>query len=480
MPLNLYFADHQLIPESPWAATEGSLSPRRVADQSPIILNEKMWALQPWTEFLRRYATNISVNSAKAYGRDLFRFAQYLDHRALSLSAVIEDDLHDYRRSRKEQGLSDRSWQREAVVLRAFFDFLVEDKLIDKVPWQPMGRYSVLKPRGESYALEVRALTHEQWLHFKNVGLGGLLPDGSVDYSFRGISTQRNATAVELALTTGMRLQEWRTVLLPEIFPENGGGSSVVLEATAKGRRRRTVYIPQKTVHDIDLYTRVERRRVVRKAQPRLRRNIEDLAVVQEIKEDAGKVAYTYLGETYRVPFHLISVQHRAVLVEQIGDYIEPLSLFVGSTGQPPSQRSWHGVFSAANDRLRQFDEDLARPRRAITPHDLRHTFAVVMLQSLQLRALERPRNSGSGMGSISEHIIHNPLLTVQRLLGHASPSTTMNYLRYIEESDALIQRAFDAWNDPLKNYSDYVIGRIMGDSKAGEENETTSTHDHG
>src|SRR5699024_11620504 len=50
-----------------------------------------------------------------------------------------------------------------------------------------------------------------------------------------------------------------------------------------------------------------------------------------------------------------------------------------------------------------------------------------------------------AGHGTLSEHIISNPLLTVQRLLGHASPATTMIYLRYLEEADALIQRSFDA-----------------------------------
>ena len=84
------------------------------------------------------------------------------------------------------------------------------------------------------------------------------------------------------------------------------------------------------------------------------------------------------------------------------------------------------------------------------------------MLRSLQARAaqLERSRPK-HGFGTISEHIIHNPLLTLQRLLGHASPSTTMVYLRYVDESDELIQRAFESWSDNERDYASYVLAQI-------------------
>jgi integrase len=52
-------------------------------------------------------------------------------------------------------------------------------------------------------------------------------------------------------------------------------------------------------------------------------------------------------------------------------------------------------------------------------------------------------------------------LLTLQRLLGHASPSTTMVYLRYVDESDELIQRAFESWSDNERDYASYVLAQI-------------------
>lgn len=466
MPLHLHFADHSLVSSSQWATSGDTPLTPRVPVGCPIILNERFWPAQPWTEFLRRYARNVSVNSAKAYGRDLFKLANYLEEHALTWETVTNDDLLDYRSQRIGQGLSERSWQRETVVLRAFFNFLVEEGLLHDTPWRQIGKYSVVKPGPVTYEMDVRALTHEQWIRFKHVGLGGQRPDGSIDTSFRGRSAQRDTTAAELAITTGMRLQEWRTVLLPELVPTNGGGASLVLEATAKGQRRRTVYVPQKTLNDVDLYARVERKRTVRKAQKWLSRHLADLAVIHDVEDNTGKVTYTYQDITYRKQFFQIPVHHRAVMVEKLDGHIEPLSLFVGTTGKPPSQRSWHNTFSTANHRLQCFAEELPRLRRPIVPHDLRHTFAVVLLQNLQLHALEQAKPGRVGRGTLSEHIISNPLLTVQRLLGHASPATTMIYLRYLEEADALIQRAFDAWDDPLKDYSDYIIDRILADRK--------------
>ncbi len=99
--------------------------------------------------------------------------------------------------------------------------------------------------------------------------------------------------------------------------------------------------------------------------------------------------------------------------------------------------------------------------RTRITPHDLRHTFAVVLLKSLTEVALAREteRRAGNvGPATLSEHIAINPRLTVQRLLGHSNPATTMVYLRYIEDTDALIQDVFESWSDEGMTYADAVL----------------------
>lgn len=457
MTLHLYFTDATRIADAPTEIRDANPTAAVVPHKCPVILDEHFWPLQPWTEFLRKYAQNIALNTASAYGRDLFNFARFLEQRGLNVSTLTNDDFVEYRNLRFEEGLNHRSWQREAVVLRAFFDYLLRTGYLEEVPWHQVGQHSVLNPRNKTFDMAVRALTKRQWEVFKNVGLGGETLIGDLDDSFRGRHPLRDTSAAELAITTGMRLQEWRSLLTIDFTPLQSGGQSVTLEATTKGSRRRTIYIPQSTWEELEFYRRTERETTVQKAQPWLRRNLNTLALVSRFEPASSVLIYRLHGTEHRARTRDIPLAHRQLLVVKDADKIEPLSLFLGSTGKPPSQRAWHSTFTAANRRVWDAEDTPEYSRVAVVPHDLRHTFAVVLLRNLQVKALQGIDYSSVGVGSISEHIVSNPLLTVQRLLGHASPATTMSYLRFIEEADALVQRAFEEWDDPTKDYADYV-----------------------
>ncbi|GAA2440730.1 tyrosine-type recombinase/integrase [Mycolicibacterium llatzerense] len=434
-------------------------SPRLIQDGTPIILDDFMRPMEPWCTFLRLYCANLSANSVKAYARDTLAFARFLDARQTGVTEVAESDLVAYRAQQLAAGLSWRSWARHLVVIRALFTYLYETGQRDTVPWIQVGSRSVVSPRIPKTELDVRALSHAQWITVRDIGFGGQLPNGEMDCSYRGRSTVRNVCAVELALTTGMRLSEWSTLLDCEIAHDLHG-VSIALQACAKNERSRRVYIPASTIASINLYRNTERVALVRKSQASLRSKLASLAVVTEIDHSAGKLLYRMGSENKRTPIAAIPIELRRRLV-RIDDsgLIEPLSLFVGKGGKPPTQRRWHQYFTEANERLARLGELAPVMGRAVTPHDLRHTFAIVMLRSLQQRAANLERSCPTnGFGTISEHIIHNPLLTLQRLLGHASPSTTMVYLRYVDESDDLIQRAFESWGDETKTYADYAL----------------------
>ena len=427
LPVDLYFADWSLVsrPDRLKAVGSDAISTPRVPDGTPVLVDDSMRPVEPWCTFLRLYSQNLRRNSVVSYARDALEFGRFLETRDVGVLDVSESDLVAYRADRFASGVSPRSWARQLVVIRALFTYLYETGRRDSLPWIQVGSRSVVTPRIPRTEMDVRALSHAQWVALRDVGFGGELPTGELDRSYRGRSTVRNACAAELALTTGMRLTEWSTLLDVEVRSE-GAGTSLVLEACAKNGRRRRVYVPASTVQTVELYRNTERKSLVRKAQATLRRKLPNMAVIHDV------------------------------------DLPAPLSLFVGRGGVPPSQRRWHQYFEEANDRLANFEGQVPMMSVAVTPHDLRHTFAVVMLRSLQARAaqLERSRPK-HGFGTISEHIIHNPLLTLQRLLGHASPSTTMVYLRYVDESDELIQRAFESWSDNERDYASYVLAQI-------------------
>src|SRR5258705_12615111 len=79
-------------------------------------------------------------------------------------------------------------------------------------------------------------------------GLRGLAPDGSDDSGFAGREMARNAAIGDLALTTGLRLQEFSYLLRWEIpaLPPSPTGVPVPFPVPAgvtKGRKLRTTWI---------------------------------------------------------------------------------------------------------------------------------------------------------------------------------------------------------------------------------------------
>ena len=464
--MELYYADWNLVRKDGYDAFDADHAPI-LQSGTPIIVDDNMRPIEPWCTFLRLYSQNIATNSVYAYARDALEFGRFLDTRGVGVLDVCERDLVAFRQHRRSEGVAARSWARHLVVIRALFTYLYETGQRDSLPWIQVGSRSVVTPKIPATEMDVRALSHSQWNALRNIGFGGELPSGEFDPSYRGQSTVRNVCAVDLALTSGMRLTEWSTLLDAEIAATDGNGAALVLEAWAKNGRHRRVYIPSSTAKSVELYRGTERKSLVRKAQGALRRKLPTLAVVTNNDLVGGTLAYRYEGLEKREKVEAIppEVRRHLVRIDHAG-YIEPLSLFVGRGGRPPSQRRWHQYFEDANDRLATFANGTPTMPSVITPHDLRHTFAVVLLRSLQRRAaqLERSRRR-TGVGTISEHIVHNPLLTLQRLLGHASPATTMVYLRYVDESDELIQRAFESWSDNTRDYAAYVLDELEAQS---------------
>lgn len=79
--------------------------------------------------------------------------------------------------------------------------------------------------------------------------------------------------------------------------------------------------------------------------------------------------------------------------------------------------------------------------------HDLRHTFALQLLRFLMRKAAQDGAASDLSMCTLADHVAYNPLLVVQRRLGHASPATTYIYLRYLKDPMREVDEAFAEWS---------------------------------
>jgi site-specific recombinase XerD len=180
----------------------------------------------------------------------------------------------------------------------------------------------------------------------------------------------RDQLLAEVMWLTGMRCAEVCMLLL-DSFPDDPGSvakETVAIKITGKGQKRRAVLFPLRLLRSIDRYIHMERRRHVR----------------------AGAVG--------------------------------PGTVFVGRGGKPLQTAAIEGVFSTNHQRT----------GLKITPHLLRHCYAVERLAYLQ------------DIGA------PDPLKVVQMELGHAHMATTERYLHLTERMRSEVIETHNSFVDRL------------------------------
>lgn len=445
-------------------------SARSLRDGTPFFLGSDMRPIEPLCSYFFELSKALKAKTLADYAYDLMDLVVFLGEldEPRSLLTATEDDLVAYRRERTELqdapiGLA--TWRRRRVAINGFYDWAVHSGALAQRPYfkRKSGRDALYG--GPAPQLDVRPLTYRQWRFLRQVGLLGLLPDGRSDPSFRGLNRLRNTAAAELAITTGMRLREFSTLLDIEVGPprRDESPSEVRLEATAKYGLARTVRILHPVLRQIDLYRRTERAAAIRRAAPRLARRRAELFVVDEVDERRMRVTGRLDGRvrTFGIARMDAALRRRAVVEGEYG--LEPMGLFVGRGGRMLGRSRWEQVFDAAHWRALRLaaadDPGFEMPRR-FRIHDMRHTFAVYMLQQFTQLQLEHERartEAGGRDAYLTDHIARNPLITLQGLLGHRVPSSTVHYLRYIQDTSRIVAQAVAAWNEAERTYADYA-----------------------
>ncbi|MFD4862892.1 site-specific integrase [Streptomyces atratus] len=449
--------------------------PGAVREGTPFFLGPDMRPVEPLCSFFFDLSKSLVAKTLADYTYDVLDLVDFLGQLEppTDLVSATEDDLLAYRDDRTQHQdvpISAATWQRRRAAINNFYDWAVYDGLLGRRPYHRRRNGRDVLAWGSTTELDVRHLSFGQWRFLKQVGLRGLLPDDRMDRSFRGSAPLRNSSAGELAVTTGMRLREFTSLLDIEVGPprRDATPAEVKLQAIAKYGLPRTVAIQDATLRELDLYRRTERAQVVRKAAGNLHRRREDWFVVDDIDLRQMRLAGTLRGRrrSFRIA-QMPAPLRRIAMVE--GDHgLEPMALFVGRGGQMPSKQRWEQVFEDAHTRTLRISEE--HGLGPVMPgqfriHDTRHTFAIFMLQQLTKMVLaeEVERIASGGHGAyLADHISRNPLLIVQRLLGHRQPGSTMRYLRYIRETNVLVMRALEEWNDRDTSYADYAA-RLMG-----------------
>ena len=440
------------------ADRRGALDLAGVPERMPFILSDDGAYDLHLNQFLRELPT-MGVRAEKswlAYGRDLVTWARFLaEQRGKTVWEAEQADIAAYHRARRlgppQVSISSSTWNRGIATLDKFYRWATAQGHVARPPFSYRAPRSSAflpgrrQPEPVNLAKERRGrrrppgfLSVEDYLVFRDVGLRGHRPDGAPDPSFRGRHGHRNALFAELLMTTGMRLGEATTLLAAELPRAKASGKSVPLElapVVCKGGRGRTVRVPVRVLRVLGGYRQLERANALQGREgSRLSRSLEVVAV------DARACSVLVDGRRFRVSLARMTPAHRMAAVD--GDGL-PLALWLTESGTPVSARAWEAIFGRASARC----SALGRPV-SVSPHTLRHTFAVHMLSLLireQIGSVQEQGGSDPAMAPY-RRLLGDPLQRLQRLLGHRSVVTTYVYLDSLAEAQWLVDDAVDRW----------------------------------
>ena len=415
----------------------------------PMILRDGVLYDPDLDRFFRDLPLNgvRSRHSLRAYGYDVLVWTRFLSEACAK--TIWQADRHDvlaYHRVRRRadagQRISAASWNRAVACLDRLYRWGVQEGLIADAPfthrsvWRQgyAGRRSQVAARNDAYEpaarrADVSFVTLDDYRRFRDVGLKALLPDGRSRPGARDRNGIRNALFADLLVTTGLRLEEASSLFTSDlVFAGQHLGRQVWLDlpdAQTKGDRGRQILVPARLLEHVRAYVDVERAHAVGKFQQRSAwQSIERPIFVHRERHaawlrllDGGDIALDLLDPEERF---------RIIVCASDGTPSEPAALWLSEVGMPVQPNSWEVIFARASRRCRSFGFDVN-----ISPHQLRHTFAVHMLAML---IQHRIRDAALPAGSMEGYrqMLGDPLQQVQRLLGHASLTTTYIYLDHI------------------------------------------------
>jgi site-specific recombinase XerD len=259
-------------------------------------------------------------------------------------------------------------------------------------------------------------------------GLRGLAPDGSEDSGFRGREMARNAAIGDLALSTGLRLQEF-THLLPWEIPALPPSQTAVPipfpvpAGITKGRKHRTTWTSYEALAGLHDYLKLDRAATTVGSGWRPPRRWGEPLMVTEPDARGGRI-----NGVRRSWASLIPAERRRLVAPDGGSCL----LAVRNGGGPFT--AWATVFERTSDRIRaRFEARFPH----VNPHRLRHSFSMRTLEYLVTghyrQAAKLVRDTDADAALVFYLSKADPLLILRDLLGHSTVLTTEKYLRRLD-----------------------------------------------
>jgi site-specific recombinase XerD len=436
------------------AAAGGSVAAWDRQAEVPAILKDG----REYDPHLTRFLADLPLNgvrsrhSLRSYGYDIVVWLRFLEARGKSLWQANRDDVDAYHRARRRDDATHRisaaSWNRAIAALDKLYRWGAEEGLVAQSPftyrdvWRrlPSGGRAIVITRNQAYEraakrTDVKFITIEDYRCFRDVGLRGLGIDGAERPGARDRNGTRNALFADLLITTGLRLEEASSLLAVEVDTAIGvtanGDKQVAVRLAAgltKGDKGRTIRIPASVLNRLRSYIEVERAIAVDKFRARGVARRFPATIACGIGDNGIEVARE---DGRRVPLRLDTVtpdeRRRLLVLDSTGAPKQPAALWLSEVGLPVAPNSWEAVFARASRRCQAAGLDYD-----VSPHQLRHSFAVHMLALLIRQRFGAGSAAQDLSGAAYRRFLGDPLQQVQRLLGHASLATTYIYLDHL------------------------------------------------
>jgi len=186
----------------------------------------------------------LAKNTILSYKEDLGFYTKYLNGRNIdSISRSSKNDIMDFMLAQKEQGLSANSISRRLAAIKAFYRFLVRERILKSDPTSLMEAPKLWKRVPETLSLnEIERLIAQPDIRNK-----------------RGI---RDKAILEIMYATGMRASEVVSLKLENVNLDIG-----FVRCIGKGNKERIIPLGKKAKAAIELYLHKSRPSFARKKE---------------------------------------------------------------------------------------------------------------------------------------------------------------------------------------------------------------------
>lgn len=384
---------------------------------------------------------NRSEGTNRKYAHALSVWVNFLVRQGTNWDSATEEDLLDYkfwRRTdeRNPRPVSGSTWTGDVAALSLFYDWakkaLNGPDLLGGADIRGTRRYAaratdgIMVKASTVRGADVKWLSPGAYRKWRDIGIHGIAANGTERTRWRPRSQSRDAAFVDGIYGSGLRLQEWASVLTTELREPAPNRDYVTLQladACAKGGRGHPYWLRRQTLNSVAVYIETERATAVRKAQAfGLYERLPDVHIVESVNE-MGRARITSAATSFTRTVNLndLNPDQRRVLFTRDDDGLAPLMLWLNEDGSPRPKRAWYKSFSRANERVRRSGID----RMVCHPHMLRHSFA------LRWYAVGRLIWERRDVGLNNNHVLDfrqqfgDTWSLVQTMLGHSTVETT-------------------------------------------------------